>query len=284
MPELPEVETVRRGLAEKLEGQKIGRISVINASLRQAIPANLPKHFSGRTMTSISRRAKYLIMDTDGAEVLLCHLGMSGSFKIIPPKTHYTPQVHDHVIVEFSNGLRAIYNDPRRFGLILPVERTKLAAHALLAHLGPEPLEAGFSTEYLATALAARKGPVKTALMDQKLVVGVGNIYACEALFEARIHPELPAYKAVWHASALTGTIRSVLERALASGGSSLRDFYSVDGKAGYFQHAFAVYGRENKPCRKCGSKISRIIQAGRSSFFCPRCQKLSQVTEHKNK
>lgn len=279
MPELPEVETVRRGLDTHIRGEIIVSVRVANRTLRQPVPKEFEKRILGQKIEAVSRRAKYLVIQLSGDDVLLSHLGMSGCFKVIPETEQYTPVAHDHVWLCFESGKQLIYNDPRRFGMILPVKKLDLAQHALLEHLGPEPLEPAFSPLYLKRMLEARKAPVKAAIMDQELVVGVGNIYACEALFKTGLNPRMPACEAASKAKKLHAAIVAVLRDALASGGSSLKDFYNIEGKTGYFQHHFAVYGRENAPCTACATEIVRITQSGRSTFFCPRCQKWPQVT-----
>lgn len=273
MPELPEVETVRRGLDTALAGACIESVLQRRKDLRAAFPRGFAKTLTGRTIRSIERRAKYLLFRLDGNQVMIAHLGMSGRFLINFSKPKYFGK-HDHLIIKLSDGRTLIFNDPRRFGLMTLTGADTIRKHALLKHLGPEPLGPGFSAGYLKKKLAGRRAPVKTALMDQELVVGVGNIYASEALFDAGIDPRKPAADAAGKAAALVISIRKVLEAAIASGGSSLRDYKQVSGELGTFQHRFHVYGRDEKPCRKCRTLIRVIRQAGRSTFFCPRCQK----------
>lgn len=274
MPELPEVETVRTGLEMALKGAVITSVELRRKDLRTPFPANFTKTLAGRTIKKIDRRAKYLLFFLDYDDVLIAHLGMSGRF-IIPAIAAGTgANKHDHVIFTLKDGRTLIYNDPRRFGLMTLGKKTTLNDHKLLAHLGPEPLEKIFSPEYLKTELLKRKGPIKSAIMDQSLVVGVGNIYASEALFLAKVHPIAPAYKAAKHSAILVKTIQKVLSDAIASGGSSLRDFLHVSGEAGYFQHQFNVYARAGKPCFRCHIPLRSIAISGRSTFFCPNCQK----------
>lgn len=273
MPELPEVETVRTGLARAVVGKTIVRVELRRADLRFPFPPNFAEKLSGGRIQAISRRAKYLLFEVSGNQILLSHLGMTGRFSTHAraPKTY---EKHDHVVLHFEGGSVLVYNDARRFGMMDVCDATALPVHPWLAHLGPEPLEKNFSAAYLKRALLARKTAVKLAIMDQEMVVGVGNIYASEALFKAGIHPRTPAADAASRAGALNKAIREVLHAALASGGSSLRDFVDVQGETGYFQHQFAVYGRDKKPCFTCASEIQLLRQGGRSTFYCPNCQR----------
>jgi len=273
MPELPEVETVCRGLEAALKGAVIKNVTLRRKDLRVPFPKGFAETLAGRRIQKIERRAKYLLFRFDSDDVLIAHLGMSGRFSVEKkaPKAFAT---HDHVVMTLTDGRVAIYNDARRFGLMLLAKKASLAAHPLLAGLGPEPLSEDFSPAYLKAKLAGRKGPVKPVLMDQALVVGVGNIYASEALFLVGLDPRTPAVKAALKADALVEAIRKVLGDAIASGGSSLRDFLHVSGEAGYFQHRFNVYGRGGKACFSCHKPIETLRQAGRSSFWCPRCQR----------
>lgn len=272
MPELPEVETVKRGLENVLKGAKISSVTLKRSGLRVPFPPGFAKSLKGRTITSITRRAKYLIFHLDSPQVLIVHLGMSGRFSSY---NHSVPLTrHDHVIFTLSDDRVLIYNDARRFGIMTLADSESITENVLFSHLGPEPLEKGFSTAYLKSQLAKRKGPIKPALMDQSLVVGVGNIYACEALFLAGIAPQKPSSEVTDKAGAIINSIRKVLNEAIESGGSSLRDFYQISGETGYFQHHFNVYGRRGKPCYSCGTAIHTIKQAGRTTFFCPTCQK----------
>lgn len=276
MPELPEVETVRRGLDAALKGRTVAHVQLMRPDLRRPFPEGFAARLAGRRIQGVERRAKYLLFRLEGGMVLLAHLGMSGCFSVRhePPEK---PGRHDHVLFIFTDGGALVFTDPRRFGLMDLLTVQALARHPLLAHLGPEPLEKPFSAAYLKAQLVRRSGPVKTALMDQRLVVGVGNIYASEALFAAGIDPRLPACEAAASAGKLAAAIRAVLRAAIASGGSSLRDFLQADGRPGYFQHRFRVYGREGNPCFSCGSTILSLRQAGRSTFCCPVCQERAQ-------
>lgn len=258
MPELPEVETVVRELKQSLIGKKFGEIITLRDNIREPIPDLSGLH--GAMIKSVTRRAKYIVIN----DALVIHLGMSGQILIDRPKER---KKHDHVIFELSNGDEMVFNDARRFGLVT------LYKNELFSHLGPEPLSDEFTTAYLKKALSTRKGPIKVAIMDQELVVGVGNIYAAESLFRSGINPKTPANKVKNHAE-LVKNIRKVLEEAIESGGSTLRDYVRSSGELGYFQHSFAVYGREGKPCIKCKTPIEKITQGGRSTFFCPKCQK----------
>lgn len=271
MPELPEVETVRAGLEKTIKNAVIEKVTVRRRDLRQPIPADFAARVTGRPVMALRRRAKYVIMELDGPDGVLVHLGMSG--KLIVMDAEPTPTAHDHVIFRLSGGKWLVFNDPRRFGIMLLVARTEVEKHPLLSHLGPEPLAREFSTAYLARGLARRKGPVKPAIMDQALVVGVGNIYASEALFLAGIDPRTPAYAAAERAGKLVRAIRHVLRAAIASGGSTLRDYVRSSGDAGYFQHEFKVYDREKEVCFQCGGQIQALRQAGRATYFCAHCQ-----------
>lgn len=274
MPELPEVETTRCGLLKTVKGQRIDEVELRRGDLRFPFPGDLQERLIGHTITDIRRRAKYLLIDLDSNDVLLAHLGMSGSFRVIPA-AGYEPKKHDHVILHLANGTLCVFHDPRRFGIIDVFGQKEEGGHALLAHLGPEPLSRDFTANYLAKALQRRKGPIKPVLMDQKLVVGVGNIYASESLFLAGIHPDTPAHKTLQKAPQLVESIRTVLNAAIASGGSTLRDFLGADGASGYFQHRFNVYERENEPCTNCKTSIRSAVHAGRSTYWCPQCQPL---------
>lgn len=274
MPELPEVETVRLSLEKQIMGETIGEVRLNRADLRVPFPPRFATRLKGRTVEGIRRRAKYLLMDISGGGVWIAHLGMTGCFHVIPKGGRRPHGAHDHMELTFKSGKRLIFSDPRRFGLMALCPREELAAHPLFSHLGPEPLDPSFNAVYLAAQLKRRKTPIKVALMDQELVVGVGNIYASEVLFEASVPPQTPAHQATAHAKEIVQAIRKVLRAALRLGGSSLRDFYDAEGQSGYFQHEFKVYGRENQPCRRCKGRIARLVQGGRSSFYCPSCQK----------
>jgi formamidopyrimidine-DNA glycosylase len=293
MPELPEVETVRRGLAPVMEGARFARVEARRPDLRRPLPRNFVKRLEGQTVTGLGRRAKYLLADLSSGEVLLMHLGMSGSFRVaaadgetLPGDFHYErsqDRTHDHVVFHMSSGARVTFNDPRRFGLMLLVARTELSDHPLMREVGPEPLGNAFDAEMLARACARKDTSLKAALSDQKVVAGLGNIYVCEVLHRARLSPRRNARTLATRtggptprAEALVGAIKDVLNEAVRAGGSSLRDHRRTDGELGYFQHQFRVYDREGEPCRTpgCGGTVRRIVQNGRSTFFCPTCQK----------
>lgn len=283
MPELPEVETVRRGLAPVMTGQRIARAEVRREGLRWPFPARLAERLTGARVDRLDRRAKYILAPLDTGETLLLHLGMSGRMTIsgaplgVFHHPHPAPEKHDHVVLDFENGARVTFNDPRRFGMVDLVPTAEAERHRLLAGLGPEPLGNSFSEYHLAQAFAGKAAPVKSALLDQKIVAGLGNIYVCEALYRAGIHPARKAGRiAPARLAMLTAAIRDVLNEAIEAGGSSLKDFRQADGELGYFQHAFRVYGREGAPCTRpgCGGTIRRIVQSGRSSFYCPTCQR----------
>ena len=273
MPELPEVETVRRGLEMSIKGSTIKKVDLRRKDLRIPFPKDMAKRLEGQKITAISRRAKYLLFELSGEDIVIAHLGMSGSFSVVSklPKK-YT--AHDHVIWHLSDGRAVIYNDPRRFGLITLAKKTDINSHPLLAKLGPEPLSKDFTTTRLKQAIAKRNTAIKVAIMDQEVVVGVGNIYASEALFLAGINPKKPANSVTEKATKLVPAIKKVLQDAIESGGSSLRDFIHVSGETGYFQHHFNVYGRGGAPCYTCGEPIKTVRLGGRSTFFCPKCQR----------
>lgn len=281
MPELPEVETVRRGLAPHLEGHTIIRAEARRPDLRWPLPPDLVQVLTGARVTALHRRSKYILAELEHRGSLLLHLGMSGRMLIEGEpqgEFHRDPAIlprHDHVVFWTDQGTRITFNDARRFGMVDLVAPG--ATHPLLAHLGPEPLSADFDAGVLARAFAGKRGPVKTALLDQHIVAGLGNIYVCEVLHRAGIDPQRAAGSlADTQLAALVGHIRDVLAEAIAAGGSSLRDHRQATGELGYFQHSFRVYGREGAPCPApgCGGQIARIVQSGRSSFFCPLCQK----------
>lgn len=275
MPELPEVETVCRALQEELAGAHIRRLDLFAKGLRDPFPRNLPERVCGRQLSRIGRRAKYILMHLDNGDVLICHLGMSGRMAIhaqIPSERDR----HDHVIFLFDDERALIFSDPRRFGSLDISREERLEDHPRLAGLGPEPLGNRFSAAVLAQSLHGRKTAIKQALLDQKTVAGLGNIYVCEALWRSGISPCRQATTLTEaEITDLHGHIRAVLNDAIAAGGSSLRDYRRASGEMGYFQHDFAVYGREGEDCRRpaCPGRIERIAQAGRSSFFCPLCQ-----------
>jgi len=283
MPELPEVETVRRGLAPVMEGAVIVQADVNRPDLRWPFPSNMADRLTGQRVLGLRRRSKYILLDLASGETLLVHLGMSGRMLISgdPLGTfvheHPAPEKHDHVVLHMDSGARITFNDPRRFGAMDLLATDSGDTHKLLASLGPEPLGNTFNEAHLIQALQGRNTPIKSALLDQRIVAGLGNIYVCETLFRARISPRRKAGNiGAKRIGALVPIIRDVLGEAIEAGGSSLRDFRQADGELGYFQHSFDVYGREDKPCRTlgCGGHISRIVQSGRSSFYCTICQR----------
>jgi len=271
MPELPEVETTRRGLLPHLVGRRVRGVRVRNPNLRWPVPGSLARRLRGEEIRGIRRRAKYLLVDLDSGH-LLVHLGMSGRLTLVPNGT--PPRKHDHVDIELDGPRTLRFTDPRRFGTILWLEHPA-ENHALLRNLGLEPLEPGFTGEALHRKARGRKVSVKQFLMNGGIVTGVGNIYASEALFRAGIHPTRSAGRISrerW--DRLAESVRATLNRAIEAGGTTLRDFAGADGQLGHFQLQCAVYGREGKPCPRCGAKIRAIRQGQRSTFFCPRCQK----------
>lgn len=277
---MPEVETVRRGLAPSVEGQTITRADIRRKDLRFPFPERFRERLEGRVVASLGRRAKYLLADLDDGEVLVMHLGMSGSFRVEeaqPADFHHRRSrdgKHDHVVLALSNGASITYNDPRRFGFMTLVPRAEIESHAFFAELGPEPVGNALSAEYLVETLAKRGSPIKASLLDQTIIAGLGNIYVCEALFRAQINPTRKAGQLTSDEIAtLVPIIREVIAEAIEAGGSSLRDHAQVSGELGYFQHRFKVYDREGEPCPLCGTGIARITQSGRSTFFCPTCQ-----------
>jgi formamidopyrimidine-DNA glycosylase len=292
MPELPEVETVRRGLAPVMEGASFTRVELRRQDLRAPFPRRFASRLKGRTVTALRRRGKFILADLDDGTVLVMHLGMSGSFRIVrdgeerlAPDTYHRRgklRAHDHVVLHMSSGVQVVFNDPRRFGLMNLVPRAEIDLRPPFDAIGIEPLSADFSGATLARLLAGRSAPVKALVMDQRLIAGVGNIYACEALWRARISPSRPAGRFATRsgrptaaAEALAAAIREVLEAAIAAGGSSLRDHIRATGELGEFQHAFAVYDREGKPCpRNDRGTVRRTVHAGRSTFYCPVCQR----------
>ncbi len=271
MPELPEVETTLRGLSPHLSRQRIASAIIRNPHLRWPIPSRLPKILPGQTIHSLQRRAKYLLLACDSGTLIL-HLGMSGSLRVLPATT--PPEKHDHFDLILDNGTLMRLRDPRRFGAVLWHEGD-IAQHTLLASLGPEPLLQNFDGDYLYRATRKRSASIKQVIMDSKVVVGVGNIYASESLFHAGIRPQLAAGKlSLPRCSRLVQTIRATLSASIAQGGSTLRDFTDSNGKPGYFQQSYMVYGRTGEPCRICGNTIKQIVQGQRSTFYCPKCQK----------
>ena len=311
MPELPEVETVRRGLLAVFEGARIERVEARRDGLRFPFPERFVERLAGRRVLALRRRAKYLVADLDSGETLAMHLGMTGSFRIEDPRplilslskdagpstsfdklrmrsgrgvredaAFYYPRgkaaAHDHVVFDFESGARVVYNDPRRFGFMTLATTSELDRHPLFADIGVEPLSDDFDAAALIALMGGVRAPLKAALLDQKRIAGLGNIYVCESLHRARLSPLTPAGAAARaKLKTLAKAIRAVLEEALDAGGSTLRDFRHADGELGYFQHAFAVYDREGAACphRGCGGTIARIVQSGRSTFYCPDCQ-----------
>ena len=268
MPELPEVETTVRGLARVLDGRRIASIEARRPDLRRALPDDLGQRLTGARVTGLARRAKYGVIHTDRGDALVFHLGMSGHWRIDPSEIGK----HDHFIIETDEGRRLALNDPRRFGSLDLVPSDALAEWPPFAALGPEPLD--IDARELKRRLAGRKAPIKQLLLDQGIVAGLGNIYVCEALHRAGIHPTRPGGSvSLKRLERLVPAIHDVLEEAIAAGGSTLRDFVAPDGELGYFPKRFSVYDREGKPCQ-CGGTVRRIVQGGRSTFYCARCQR----------
>jgi formamidopyrimidine-DNA glycosylase len=296
MPELPEVETVRRGLEPAMAGARIKRVELRRTDIRAPFPPHFAARLEGRRIVALQRRAKYLLFRLDSGESVIAHLGMSGSFRIergeasartsAPGRFHHErskDRRHDHAVFYLDNGNIITYNDPRRFGFMDLASNADLETHPRLRALGDEPLAPEFDAARLAKLFAGARAPLKAALLDQKRIAGLGNIYVCEALFRARLSPTRPAkVLADAHgaptraAAALAAAIRDVLQEAIEAGGSTLRDHRRADGGLGYFQHVFAVYDREGEPCPRprCRGIVARIAQAGRSTFYCPNCQK----------
>ena len=279
MPELPEVETVRRGLVPRLVGKRIVRLQQRRKDLRIPIPAKFAAKVEGRTVRAIDRRAKYLLIRLDDGQTLIAHLGMSGRMTLHDAASAAAHPLdrHDHVVFDIEDGWQVRFNDARRFGLMLLVADEAVPRHKFFKGLGPEPLDATFDGPALAERLAGRKTPIKAALLDQKTLVGVGNIYACEALFLAGISPRRSAHTVQGErATKLVNAIRHVLARSIDDGGSTLRDHVQPSGELGYFQTRFNVYDRAGIACptRGCGNTVRRVVQAGRSTFYCARCQR----------
>jgi formamidopyrimidine-DNA glycosylase len=293
MPELPEVETVRLGLQPVMEGFRIERAVANRENLRFPLQKDFAARLTGQTVTALSRRAKYLLADLASGDVLLMHLGMSGSFRVVSDHRPQTPgafhhprgedRTHDHVVFEMSSGATVIFNDPRRFGYMKVFSRAAIEQEPFLQGLGPEPLGNAFDAPMLASACAGKKTSLKAALLDQRVVAGLGNIYVCEALFRARLSPKRQASTLATRSGAphqraarLVDAIHDVLRAAIKAGGSSLRDHRQTSGELGYFQHSFQVYDREGEPCRTagCSGVVKRFVQNGRSTFWCPKCQR----------
>ena len=293
MPELPEVETVRRGLQPAMEGARFDEVLQRRPDLRFPLPKDFVKRLRGKTVRGLGRRAKYLLADLSSDEVLLMHLGMSGSFRVSHESGEATPGEfhherskdanHDHIVFRMSSGATVTFNDPRRFGFMKLISRSAMDDEPMLRSLGPEPLGNEFDAAMLAQACRGKSTSLKAALSDQRVVAGLGNIYVCEALHRAHVSPKRKASTLLERndaphprALALVDAIKAVLNDALKQGGSSLRDHRQTDGELGYFQHHFRVYDREGQKCStpKCPGTIKRIVQTGRSTFFCPVCQK----------
>ena len=300
MPELPEVETVKTGLSKAWIGKTVSKVILRRPNLRYPFPDNFVKQLEGQTITGIRRRAKYLLIDTDGDLVFLSHLGMSGKYTIFDAekvgeydlsgpdseslfgeKTGFEGR-HDHMEIRFTDGSISVYTDPRRFGIVKLFHRAEEAIQPLLEVLGPEPFD-DWNAQTAADRCRGKRSPIKTTLLDQRFVVGVGNIYACEALHKSEIAPTKLAAKLVTKngkptkaLERLVDEVKIVLNKAIAAGGSTLNDFADVEGNLGYFSHHFTIYGREDEPCLKegCGGTVERIVQSNRSTFWCPRCQK----------
>ncbi len=276
MPELPEVETVRRGLDRRLTGRRLAHVAVDRPDLRFPLPPDLGARLSGRRVEAMRRRAKYLLFDLDSGETLIGHLGMSGRMHIHDARPN-SQQPHEHIVFDVEDGTVVIFQDHRRFGYFDLCPTAELDDHRFFRDLGPEPLGDGFTPASLSAAIATKRTPIKSALLDQRVVAGLGNIYVCEALFRAGISPTRLAMTVPGRRAArLVPEIRDVLTEAIAAGGSTLRDYVQASGELGYFQHDFRAYGQEGEPCRKpkCRGTIARIVQSGRSTFHCPVCQR----------
>ncbi|HEY0621928.1 bifunctional DNA-formamidopyrimidine glycosylase/DNA-(apurinic or apyrimidinic site) lyase [Sphingomonas sp.] len=270
MPELPEVETTVRGLAPALEGRRIRRVLMRRPDLRRPMPEDLGQRLTGATVTSLGRRAKYGLIDTDRGDTMIFHLGMSGRWRIDPAEL----LAHDHLILETEEGRTLALNDPRRFGSIDLVPTAQVADWPAFKALGPEPLGPGFTAAHLCRALEGRNASIKLLLLDQRIVAGLGNIYVCEALYESRISPQRAGGSLTRpRLERLVAAVHDVLESAIKAGGSSLRDYARPDGELGYFSKQFKVYGREGEPC-ECGGTVARYAEGGRSTFWCPKCQR----------
>lgn len=283
MPELPEVETVRVGLIPAMEGHTIAQADINRPDLRWPFPERMSERLTGQTVLRLRRRSKYILIDLSGGETLLIHLGMSGRMTVSGDplgrfvRDHPPTDKHDHVVLHMDSGARVTFNDARRFGSMDLMATDKAEDHKLLALLGPEPLGNDFNEHHLIDAFKGKNSPVKSALLDQRIVAGLGNIYVCEVLFRAGVSPRRKAGQiATNRVGTLVPIIRDVLKDAIKAGGSSLKDFRQADGELGYFQHSFDVYGREGEPCRTkgCIGTVERIVQSGRSSFYCGQCQR----------
>ena len=274
MPELPEVETICRGLAKTLIGHKFARVQTFRDNLRFPFPKDFCKSLEGHKITAIERRAKYILINLDNGTTLIVHLGMSGRI-VVHNNLRNKHDKHDHVIFQTDTGKEIVFNDPRRFGMMDIANSNETNIHKVIKDLGLEPLKNSFDGKALHELLKNRKVPVKLAIMNANLVVGVGNIYACESLFRSHILPARPASSlSLKECDTLASDIKIVLAEAIEAGGSTLKDYVAASGEAGYFQHNFKVYGREGQACVVCGHEIKRIVQGGRSTFFCSTCQK----------
>ncbi|NIZ60395.1 DNA-formamidopyrimidine glycosylase [Sedimentitalea sp. CY04] len=283
MPELPEVETVMRGLAPAMEGAVIANAQVNRPDLRWPFPERMAERLTGARVNALRRRSKYILAELDSGESLLVHLGMSGRMTVSGDPLgqfvhdHPAKQKHDHVVFDMDNGARITFNDPRRFGAMDLLDTATADQHKLLSVLGPEPLGNDFQEDYLIQAFEGRNTPVKSALLDQGIIAGLGNIYVCEVLFRSKVSPRRKAGQiSASRVAGLVPVVRQVLADAIDAGGSSLKDFRQADGNLGYFQHSFDVYGREGEPCKgaSCSGIIGRITQSGRSTFYCGKCQR----------
>lgn len=283
MPELPEVETVMRGLSPHMVGMELSRVEQRRENLRFPFPPSFVSRLTGQTIVGMQRRAKYILVTLSSGEVLILHLGMSGRFTVNAGPDAPVKPAHDHVVFHLSNGDVVTYNDPRRFGFMDLAADGELGDHKFFRDLGPEPLGNEFDEVMLAKRAFRRKVPLKSFLLDQRVVAGLGNIYVLEALYRARLHPMRPASALAGRngaplrvTSELVGAVRDVLRVAIEAGGSTLKDYAKADGSLGYFQHSFQVYGRAGEACLRdeCSGVVERVVQSGRSSFFCGRCQK----------
>lgn len=277
MPELPEVETVMRGLSPVLENTRIADARAYVPKLRVDIPADFSERLNGNLITRLTRRSKYVLIECEDGLVAILHLGMSGRINIHGANSDHPPRArHDHITLLTEKGDLVVFNDTRRFGLLVFSSVSEIDQHALIKDIGPEPLGNGFNSDHLAKGLEKRKSPIKNSLLDQKLVAGLGNIYVCEALWRAGIAPtRLATTLTKSEIEALVPIIRTILEEAIAAGGSTLKDYAQVSGELGYFQHRFSAYGQEGEPCsaKGCRATIKRIVQSNRSTFYCPNCQ-----------
>lgn len=283
MPELPEVETVRRGLEPAMQGFVITNADIRRPDLRWPFPENMADRLTGKAVLGLRRRSKYILVDLSSGETLIVHLGMSGRMQVSGQDqgefhhNHPTPAKHDHVVIDMSNGARITFNDTRRFGAMDLATTDQVEYHWLIDKIGPEPLGNDFHEAYLADRLKGRTSPIKTALLDQRIVAGLGNIYVCEVLHRAKLSPKRKAGQvSVRKVQSLVPIIRQVLNEAIEAGGSSLQDHRQTNGELGYFQHNFRAYDRAGQPCQTpdCTGEITRIVQSGRSTFYCPQCQR----------